>query len=247
MTFSLTLPGTVAATSNLPSQIDYVADLANDSRVIGIWRLNEDYATLSGSEVTSFANLKTGGLALTSTSFRGVLATDNVIGRKVLACTKADPVQYSIATDLSVNPGISVGFGVRILDDLSRLFLADGADNLYVQSTASGFGAPQVRAYLGSDVALINTTGDHRRLMKIMVTYDASDDILLAISGETSVADTTTATVQTTTNVFLGSQIGVVAPEANIDMFALFAVDINLAANADLLAIYNQFLSEIYR
>jgi len=247
MTFSLNLPGTVSATANLPVQIDYVTDLANDSRCLGLWRLNDEYATFSGSDVTSFSNLKTGGPALASTSYRGVLATDNVIGRRVLACTNADPVQYEVAMDLSGYPGLTLAMGARILNDNSRLMLVNGADVIDIRSAASLGGAPQVRAFLGADFATITTTKDPRRLMKIMVSFDSSNDILFSISGETSVADTTTATIQTSTTFFVGSQNGSLAPEANIDHVAVFAVDMKLAANADLLAIYNQFLSEIYR
>lgn len=249
MTLSLKLPGAVSSAASLATQTDFIADLANDSRVLGIWRLNSDYATLSGSDVTSFANLKTGGLALTSTSYRGQLATDNVIGRSVLSCDNADPVQYECALDMSsyTASGMTFFLAGRFLNDGSRLAYTDGTYLMDFRTTLSGSSTPQLRGYLGtSEFAQVSRLGDPRRLTFATLAFDASADILLQANGDADATKTTTNPLSTTTKFYLGSQNVSLAPTANFDMVAVFLVDINAAANADLLALWNKFQTFIY-
>lgn len=247
MTLTLKMPGTAASSASLPTQRDFIADLANDSRVIGIWRLNSDYATLSGSDVTEFANLKTGGTALTSTSYRGQLATDNIIGRSVLSCAKADPVQYELSVAMAsyASTGFTAFVAGRFLNDDDRLAYTNGTNYADIR-TASGGGNSQVKGFLsGSHSATVVRTKDVRRLSFATFVLDSSSDISMEVEGETTVT-ATTAVVQDGTTFYLGSQNGALAPEANFDMFALFGVDINATANADLKAIWQDFLSSVY-
>lgn len=251
MTLVLQTPVSVA---NAPLYRDFAALFTADIRVVGVWRLEDAYATFAGGNVTAFANMKAGGPPLNAL-FGNVASTiaDPIIGRNVLHFDRTRASQYGVATDLSLYGGGAFTFfaAFRQLAYVSYdfSFMVRGAENTSVPFLrADRTGAPQLYPILtgiiGASARADLVVPDPFGWQGVTYSKDLNKGVTIEVRNGGKVTVATTIDNSATTQLQLGHAGTDRMPTANYALFALFNTDINLGNNADLKVMFEAFKRE---